>query len=88
MKLFTVGAIRAAARFGVECRDVPCETTACRVGGEYQFAEEQDLPFQVTSGSRKAQRPEAKIGATTAAFTGSSRRRWGSRGRSGSKRYP
>jgi transposase len=60
MKLFTACAVRAAARFGLECRYVHCETTSRSVWGEYQFAEEQDLPFQVTYGYSKDQRPDLK----------------------------
>ena len=48
MKLFTACAVRAAARFGLERRSVHCETTSRSVWGEYQYAEHQDLPFQVT----------------------------------------
>jgi len=60
MKLFTAWAVRAAARFGWECRDVHVDTTSRRVGGEDQWAEEQDLPCQVTSGDSQEQRPDLK----------------------------
>jgi uncharacterized protein DUF4277 len=46
--LFTACAGRAAARVGVERRDVHVETTSRRVGGDDQCAEEQDVPFRVT----------------------------------------
>src|SRR5687767_4078060 len=58
MKLFTACAVRAAARFGLECRYVHVDTTSRRVWGEYPFAEAQDLPFQVTYGDSKDQRPD------------------------------
>jgi transposase len=58
MKLFTAWAVRAAARFGLECRSVHFDTTSRRAWGDYQFAEEQDLPFQVTYGYSKEQRPD------------------------------
>src|SRR5262249_37492803 len=48
MRLFTACAVRAATRFGLERRYVHFDTTSRRVWGEYQFAETQDLPFQVT----------------------------------------
>jgi transposase len=60
MQLFTACAIRAAARLGLEGRYVHFETTSRSVWGEYQFAEEQDLPFQVTYGSSQDQRPDLK----------------------------
>ena len=60
MKLFTACAVRAAARFGLECRYVHFDTTSRSVWGDYQFAEEQDLPFQVTYGDSKDQRPDLK----------------------------
>jgi transposase len=60
MKLFTACAVRAAARFGLECRYVHFDTTSRSVWGDYQFAEEQDLPFQVTYGYSKDQRPDLK----------------------------
>lgn len=50
MRLFTACAVRAAARFGLERRYVHFDTTSRNVWGDYQFAEEQDLPFRVTYG--------------------------------------
>ena len=50
MRLFTACAVRAAMRFGLERRYVHFDTTSRSVWGEYQFAETQDLPFQVTYG--------------------------------------
>ena len=50
MRLFTAGAVRAAMRFGLERRSGHCDTTSRSVWGEYQYAEAQDLPFQVTDG--------------------------------------
>src|SRR5919109_692972 len=50
IRLFTACAVRAAARCGFERRYVHFDTTSCDVWGEYQFAEEQDLPFRVTYG--------------------------------------
>jgi hypothetical protein len=50
IKLFTACAVRALTRFGLERRYVHFDTTSQSVWGEYQFAEEQDLPFQVTYG--------------------------------------
>src|SRR4029453_1693541 len=60
MKLFTACAVRAAARFGLERRSVHFDTTSRSVWGDYQFAEEQDLPFQVTYGYSKDKRPDLK----------------------------
>jgi transposase len=60
MRLFTACAVRAAARFGLECRYVHFDTTSRSVWGDYQFAEAQDLPFQVTYGYSKDQRPDLK----------------------------
>jgi transposase len=60
MRLFTACAIRAAARFGLERRYVHFDTTSRSVWGEYQFAETQDLPFQVTYGYSKDKRPDLK----------------------------
>ena len=48
MRLFTACAVRAAMRFGLERRSVHFDTTSRSVWGEYQFAETQELPFQVT----------------------------------------
>jgi transposase len=60
MQIFTACAVRAAARFGLEKRYVHFDTTSCSVWGEYQFAEEQDVPFQVTYGYSKDKRPDLK----------------------------
>ena len=60
MKLFTACAVRAAARYGVERRYVHFDTTSRSIWGEYQFAEEQDLPFRVTYGYSKDKRPDLK----------------------------
>jgi transposase len=60
MKLFTACAVRAAARFGLERRYVHFDTTSRSVWGDSQFAEEQDLPFQVTYGYSKEKRPDLK----------------------------
>jgi transposase len=60
MKLFTACAVRAAARFGLECRYVHFDTTSRSVWGDYQYAENQDLPFQVTYGYSKDKRPDLK----------------------------
>ena len=50
MRLFTACAVRAATRFGLERRYVHFATTSRSVWGDYQFAETQDLPLQVTYG--------------------------------------
>jgi transposase len=60
MRLFTACAVRAAARFGLERRYVHFDTTSRSVWGEYQFAEEEDLPFRVTYGYSKDKRPDLK----------------------------
>jgi transposase len=60
MTLFTACAVRAAARFDLERRYVHFDTTARSVWGDYQFAEEQDIPFQVTYGYSKDKRPDLK----------------------------
>src|SRR5918996_5568544 len=60
MKIFTACAVRAAARFGLECRYVHFDTTSRSVWGDYQYAENQDLPFQVTYGYSKDKRPDLK----------------------------
>jgi len=60
MRLFTACAVRAATRFGLERRYVHFDTTSRNVWGEYQFAETQDLPFQVTYGYSKDKRPDLK----------------------------
>jgi hypothetical protein len=57
MRLFTACAVRAATRFGLERRYVHFDTTSRSVWGDYQFAETQDLPFQVTYGYSKDKRP-------------------------------
>src|ERR687884_2202073 len=60
MRLFTACAVRAAMRFGLERRYVHFDTTSRSVWGDYQFAETQDLPFQVTHGYSKDKRPDLK----------------------------
>jgi transposase len=60
MRLFTACAVRAATRFGLERRSVHFDTTSRSVWGEYQYAETQDLPFQVTYGYSKDKRPDLK----------------------------
>src|SRR5207244_3217264 len=46
--------------FGLERRSVHFDTTSRNVWGAYQFAETQDLPFQVTYGYSKDKRPDLK----------------------------
>src|SRR5262245_49020892 len=60
MRLFTACAVRAAARFGLGRLYVHFDTTSRSVWGDYQFAETQDLPFQVTYGYSKDKRPDLK----------------------------
>src|SRR6516164_2927019 len=60
MRLFTACAVRAAMRFGLERRSVHFDTTSRSVWGDYEFAETQDLPFQVTYGYSKDKRPDLK----------------------------
>ena len=60
MRLFTDCAIRAVARFDLGRRYVHFDTTSRSVWGAYQFAETQDLPFQVTYGYSKDKRPDLK----------------------------
>jgi transposase len=60
MRLFTACAVRAVMRFGLERRYVHFDTTSRSVWGEYQFAEAQDLPFQMTYGYSKDKRPDLK----------------------------
>jgi transposase len=60
MRLCTACAVRAATRFGLERRYVHLDTTSRSVWGDYQFAETQDLPFQVTYGYSKDKRPDLK----------------------------
>src|ERR687887_964180 len=60
MRLFTACAVRAATRFGLERRSVHFDTTSRSVWGDYQYAETQDLPFQVTYGYSKDKRPDLK----------------------------
>src|SRR5919202_2962035 len=60
MRLFTACAVRAATRFGLERRYVHFDTTSRSVWGEYQYAETQDLPFQVTYGYSQDKRPDLK----------------------------
>lgn len=60
MRLFTACAVRASMRFGLERRYVHFDTTSRSVWGDYQFAETQDLPFQITYGYSKDKRPDLK----------------------------
>jgi transposase len=60
MKLFTACAVRAVTRFGLERRYVHFDMTSSRVWGEYQLAEDQALPVQVTYGYSKDMRPDLK----------------------------
>ena len=60
MRLFTACAVRAATRFGLERRYVHFDTTSRSVWGDYQYAEAQDLPFQVPYGYSKDKRPDLK----------------------------
>jgi transposase len=60
MRLFTACAVRAAMQFGLERRYVHFDTTSRSVWGAYEFAETQDLPFQVTYGYSKDKRPDLK----------------------------
>ena len=58
MRLFTACAVRATMRLSLERRSVHFDTTSRNVWGAYQFAETQDLPFQVTYGYSKDKRPD------------------------------
>src|SRR5262247_1140478 len=60
MRLFTACAVRASLRFGLERRYVHFDTTSRSVWGDDEFAEEHDLPFQVTYGYSKDKRPDLK----------------------------
>jgi transposase len=60
MRLLTACAVRASMQFGLERRYVHFDTTSRSVWGEYQFAETQGLPFQVTYGYSKDKRPDLK----------------------------
>ena len=60
IRLFTACAVRAAMRFGLERRYVHFDTISRSVWGEYQYAETQDLPLQVTDGYSKDKRPDLK----------------------------
>ena len=60
MRLFTDCAVRAVTRFDLGRRYVHFDTTSRSVWGDYQFAETQDLPFQVTYGYSKDKRPDLK----------------------------
>ena len=60
MMLFTACAVRASMRFGLERRYVHFDTTSRSVWGDYQYAETQDLPFQMTYGYSKDKRPDLK----------------------------
>jgi transposase len=57
-RLLTACAVRAAARFGLERRSVHFDTTSRSVWGDYEFAEEQDVPVRVTYGYSKDKRPD------------------------------
>src|SRR5919199_206480 len=59
-RLFTACAVRASMRFGLERRYVHFDTTSRSVWGDYQYAETQDLPFQMTYGYSKDKRPDLK----------------------------
>jgi hypothetical protein len=58
MQSVTAWAVRAAARFGVDCREGPCDTTSRRLWGDEPCAAEQDVPCRVTDGSSQAKRPD------------------------------
>jgi transposase len=60
MQRLTACAVRAGGRFGLEPRYVHFDTTSRNVWGEDQFAETQDLPFQVTYGYSTDKRPDLK----------------------------
>ena len=60
MKILTACAVRAAARFGLERRYVHFDTTSWSVYGDYQCAEDQDVPFTLTYGYSKDKRPDLK----------------------------
>jgi transposase len=60
MRLFTACAVRASMRFDLERRYMHFDTTSRSVWGAYEFAETQDLPFQVTYGYSKDKRPDLK----------------------------
>jgi transposase len=60
MKIFTACAVRAAARFGLARRYVHFDTTSWSVYGDYQCAEDQDVPFTLTYGYSKDKRPDLK----------------------------
>src|SRR6266568_8557877 len=60
MRLFTACAVRAVMQFDLERRYVHFDTTSRSVWDAYQFAETQDLPFQVTYGYSKDKRPDLK----------------------------
>ncbi len=60
MRLFSACAVRASMRFGLEPRYVHFDTTSRSVWGDYEVAQRQDLPFQVTYGYSKDKRPDLK----------------------------
>jgi transposase len=60
IRLFTACAVRAATQFSLERRYVHFDTTSRSVWGDYQFAEERDVPFQVPYGYSKDKRPDLK----------------------------
>jgi len=63
MKVLTACAVRADQVFGVDKRDVHCDTTSMPVSGDYgrpaETAEPQ-VPLTITSGSSKDKRPDLK----------------------------
>jgi hypothetical protein len=58
LQICTTGAMRAAARCGLIPRSVPGETPSCRVWGNFQCAEAQNLSCRLTVGSRQEKRPD------------------------------
>jgi len=67
MQVCTACAVRADQVFGLDKRSVPCETTSVRVYGESwppedRQEQEQEAPFPMTYGHRKAKRPDLKQG--------------------------
>jgi hypothetical protein len=48
MQIFTACAVRAATQCRLERRYGHCDPTSCRVWGEYECAETQDVPFRIT----------------------------------------
>ena len=58
MTILTACAVRAAARVGVACRSMHCDTTSRRFWGDDQWAEEPDGPCRVPSGDSTEKRPD------------------------------